>query len=461
MNTNFLEDTIAAIATPAGEGGIAVVRVSGKDSFKRVQQIFRSKEKVETMNPWRAIFGKIIDGDREVDEVVLIKYQNPKSYTMENMVEINCHGGIYVTRRILELLVKNGCRIARPGEFTLRAFLNGRIDLAQAEAVVEIIKSQTEFSLQTSIGQLHGKLSKRINEIRNLLIDSCSLLELELDFSEEDVDFVGRENFLNKIEKIVKELKGLISTYKAGRIAREGIKLVIAGKPNVGKSSLLNALIEEERAIVTDTPGTTRDPLEVRLDLQGILFRVFDTAGIKQSDDSIEREGIVRAKSHLQTADIVLHLFDGSAPLDEEDREIMKQLAELKNKKIVRVINKADLKGIIDYKSIIAKNIEVLSISALKNTGVVELEKHIVDLVIDNKKSISNEIIISNARHLDSLERALGGLEKAEVELRKKMSSEFVAIYLRESLDALGEIVGAVTSEEILNNIFDQFCIGK
>ena len=461
MITNFLEDTIAAIATPAGEGGIAVVRVSGKDSFKRVQQIFRSKEKVETMNPWRAIFGKIIDGDREVDEVVLIKYQNPKSYTMENMVEINCHGGIYVTRRILELLVKNGCRIARPGEFTLRAFLNGRIDLAQAEAVVEIIKSQTEFSLQTSIGQLHGKLSKRINEIRNLLIDSCSLLELELDFSEEDVDFVGRENFLNKIEKIVKELKGLISTYKAGRIAREGIKLVIAGKPNVGKSSLLNALIEEERAIVTDTPGTTRDPLEVRLDLQGILFRVFDTAGIKQSDDSIEREGIVRAKSHLQTADIVLHLFDGSAPLDEEDREIMKQLAELKNKKIVRVINKADLKGIIDYKSIIAKNIEVLSISALKNTGVVELEKHIVDLVIDNKKSISNEIIISNARHLDSLERALGGLEKAAVELRKKMSSEFVAIYVRESLDALGEIVGAVTSEEILNNIFDQFCIGK
>lgn len=454
-------DTIAALATAAGQSAISIVRLSGDCAVEISKQIFRSKENLETIQPRRVLVGKIYDGNAEIDEVVVIKYQSPHSYTTEDMIEINCHGGVYVSQKILELLVKFGARIAMPGEFTLRAFLNGRLDLAQAEAVADIIKSRTEFSLRTSVNQLSGKLSENIFSIRNMLLDSCSLLELELDFSEEDVEFLDRVEFLKKLDQTKNEIEELLSTFNAGRIAREGVKLVIVGKPNVGKSSLLNLLANEDRAIVTEIPGTTRDSLEVQLDLKGIWFRIFDTAGIKFSTDPIEAEGIKRSKAHLNSADIILHLFDGSLPLEEDDFSIINRIEKLEQKKIIRVVNKADLPRKIDYVKLFSDSVKNMSISVLTKSGINELEKTIVDMAQENSDLSFEQTLISNVRHWEALNNCLKNITNATRELENKTSAEFVAVFLRDALDDLGQIIGITTSEEILNNIFAKFCIGK
>lgn len=461
MKEILLENTIVAISTPPGQGAMSIIRLSGNQSINIVKKIFKSKRDLEKIAPWHAVLGKIYDGSTEVDEVVVIKFMSPKSYTKENMVEVTCHGGMYVRQRIIELIIENGARVAQPGEFTLRAFLNGRLDLSQAEAIADLIQAQTESSLQTSLNQLQGKLAERIREIRDLLLDSCSLLELELDFADENLEFVNRQDFIKQLKKIQNELDDLISTYRIGRIAREGVKLVIVGKPNVGKSSLLNVLSKEERAIVTEIPGTTRDALEVRLDLQGILFRMFDTAGIAATNNPIEQEGVRRAEKHLFSADIVVHLFDGSQPLDEEDYSIMKKINALKNKNIIRVINKSDLQENINKYELFANSIKILSISALKNIGIKELEKEIIGLVTDNDKIFSDETMITNARHWEALKGASSSLNETKQEAEKGVSSEFISVYLRDALDSLGQIIGTVTSEDILNNIFSKFCIGK
>lgn len=461
MYNYLFDDTIAAIATANGQGAIAIVRLSGSQAIEVVKKVFVTKEDLTSVEPWKAIFGKIYDEEQEVDEVIVIKYKAPNSYTKEDMVEINCHGGIYVSQRILEVLLKKGARLAQPGEFTLRAFLNGRIDLSQAEAVADIIQSQTSFSLQTSLKQLHGKLSDRIKQIRDSIMESCSLLELELDFAEENVEFVDRTDFLIKLDDIKEELNELITTYKIGRIAREGVKLVIAGKPNVGKSSLLNVLVKEERAIVTDFPGTTRDPLEVQLDLKGILFRVYDTAGLTRSDNPIEIEGIKRTEEHLQTADIIIHLFDGSQPLTSEDFEIIQKIDKIKHAKVVRVINKTDLPIILDKSKLYKNSVNLLSISALNKIGIKEFEEIVLKLITEDSEYHSQEALVTNVRHYEALKRAISNLEKTKGEIEKGMSSEFVAVYLRDALDDLGQVVGTVTSEDILNHIFSKFCIGK
>lgn len=457
-----IENTIVAISTPPGKGGIAIIRLSGKQSFEIVNKIFRAKKRLEVVERWKAVLGKIVDDNVAIDEVVVIFYKSPNSYTKEDMVEINCHGGIYVSQRILELTIKNGARLAQPGEFTFRAFLNGRIDLSQAEAVADLIHARTEASLQASYSQIEGKLSQKIMEISKRLIDFCSLLELELDFSEEDVEFVDRNEFVKQLKAGQQELEELISTYKIGRIAREGIKLVIAGRPNVGKSSLLNKLTREERAIVTEFPGTTRDPLEVQLDMSGILFRIFDTAGIKEATDRIEQEGIRRAKKHIESADIIIHLFDGSQLLEKEDYELMETIQRLKPTILLRVVNKSDLQQQIESEKINSDGITVFSISAIDGNGIDRLEKELFRSVLENGNSIfSEKVLVTNVRHWEALTKALEGMQNALIETEKGSSVEFIALYLRDALNYLGQITGKVTSEDILNNIFSKFCIGK
>lgn len=457
-----IENTIVAISTPPGRGGIAIIRLSGNQAIEIVSKIFKSIKNLNNIEPWRAVLGKIVDHDAEIDEVIVIIYKAPNSYTKEDMVEINCHGGMYVSQRILELVINNGARLAQPGEFTFRAFLNGRIDLSQAEAVADLIHAQTEASLRSSYLQLEGKLSQKITEISNRLVDFCSLLELELDFAEEDVEFVDRNKFVKQLIAGQQELENLISTYKMGRIAREGVKLVIAGRPNVGKSSLLNMLIKEERAIVTEIPGTTRDPLEVQLDIKGILFRVFDTAGIKNSVDRIEQEGIRRAKKHLESADIIIHVFDGSQLLENEDYEIMKAIQELKQLMVLRVINKSDLMQKIEKEKINGNNIPLLNISALKGDGIDTLQNLLYQGVVEDSNNIfSEQVLVTNIRHWEALTKALESLKRATDEAGKVVSSEFIALFLRDALNFLGQITGRVTSEDILNNIFSKFCIGK
>lgn len=459
---SFDEQTIAAISTPPGHGGIAIVRMSGPEAIQIADKVFRGKSSVHEIEPWKAMLGKIHDGDAVLDEVVLIIYKAPYSYTKEDVVEISCHGGVYVSKRILELLLKHGARIANPGEFSFRAFMNGRLDLSQVEAVGTLIQSKTESSMQASVRQLEGSLSSLIQEIRTELMDSCSLLELELDFPEEDVEFVNRQDFIELILKIEQKIQNLIHTYKYGRIAREGVKAVIVGKPNVGKSSLLNKLLKEDRAIVTELPGTTRDVLEVQLDLNGILFRIFDTAGIAETENLVEKEGISRAKKVLESADIILHVCDASNDLNEKDFEIVNHLNNLSEKKIIRIFNKYDLVEKTDHEELNDDSICTVKISAKTGFGIDALESELSDSVIFDKENMLNEeIIITEVRHLEQLKATFASLQRAKEQAQQNVSSEFIALYLREALDHLGEITGVVSSEDILNNIFSRFCIGK
>jgi len=457
-----IEDTIVAISTPPGYGGIAIIRLSGNRAVEISDKIFRAAISLADARPWRAILGKIVDGTIEIDEVVAILYRKPNSYTREDMVEINCHGGRYVSQRIVELAIKNGARLAEPGEFTFRAFLNGRIDLSQAEAVADLIHAQTEASLLASYSQLKGNLSQRIQGIKDQLVNYCSLLELELDFAEEDVEFVERADFVKRLEKTQRELDDLMASYKMGRLAREGVKLVIAGKPNVGKSSLLNRLAREERAIVTEIPGTTRDPLEVQLDINGVLFRVFDTAGIKDSEDVIEKEGIRRARSHLNSADIIVHVFDGSQKLGEEDYEIMRLIKTITHATVIRAVNKIDLPQQIQRKQLDEDSILLCDISATRGDGIDQLERACFDAVIgEDGRALAERALVTNIRHWEALSQAKQAIGTAIQEASRDASPEFIVIYLRDALNYLGQIIGSVTSEDILNNIFSKFCIGK
>lgn len=457
-----IESTIVAISTPPGKGGIAIIRLSGNRSIEIITKIFKPARRLEKIEPRRAISGKIVDSKITIDEVILIFYKAPHSYTKEDVVEINCHGGVFVTQRILALVIKNGARLARPGEFTFRAFLNGRIDLAQAEAVADLIHAKTEASRLSSFAQLEGFLSQELKEISHKLIDFCSLLELELDFSEEEIELLNRSDFITEVKEVQRKLQRLTASFQMGRLAREGVKLVITGKPNVGKSSLLNRLAKEDRAIVTEIPGTTRDPLEVQLDINGMLFRVFDTAGIKKSSDRIEQEGIRRAWKHLESADIIIHVFDGSFRLEKEDNEITDKIKSLKPLRVLRVINKCDLQQQIEKDQINKDNVPIITVSATRGDGIDELEKQLYQDVIEMEKNVSSEnVIVTNVRHWETLTKALACLDEAIHEAEAEVSSEFIALYLRDALNYLGQITGQVTSEDILNNIFSKFCIGK
>jgi len=452
------DDTIAAISTPAGQGGIGIVRLSGKDAIKIAEKIFRSpkKHKISKSSSHRILYGHIIDPDNKevVDEVLISVMRAPNTYTKENIIEINCHGGAIPVRRALELVIKNGARLADPGEFTQRAFLNGRIDLAQAEAVLDVINSLTVESQKTAVDQLKGRLSDKIEKIRQELIELAALVETYIDFPEEDIEPLSFKDMNKRSLKIKKSLEKLVNSSKYGLILRDGLKTAIIGRPNVGKSSLLNALLEKDRAIVTEAPGTTRDVIEEYLNIKGLPLRIMDTAGIRSVENIAEKEGVRRSLKAIEDADLVLLVLDGSKPLHKTDKELIKK-SEPKNR--ILVINKTDLSQIIKIDDIKKDSVKI---SAKKGTGLSRLKNKIVSSAL-NGNTESNTEAVTNIRHVNALERTLNALNSFRTEMHNRTSPEFLSVDLREALDAIGEIIGITTPDDILNRIFSSFCIGK
>lgn len=463
-------DTIAAIATPIGEGGISVIRVSGIEAFRVVDGIFKGKNRLEDCESHTAHFGRVMGKDGGlVDEVIATVFRQPNSYTGENTVEISCHGGLFVTRRVLESILESGIRHAEPGEFTKRAFLNGKIDLAQAEAVADLIHAHSDAAHKASVRQLEGVLSARIRDLRTRLVEAIGLLELELDFVEDDLEFVDKKKLRALLEETLSELGALLDTFKRGRIYRDGIKVVIAGAPNAGKSSLLNALLNTSRAIVTDVPGTTRDTIEEAINIGGISFRLVDTAGLRETSDIVEKEGVRRTENEISNSDLIVLVVDSSK--EPQWAEMEKPLSTFgienaKPEKIVVVLNKTDLpSGFSDrlLESLRSpEKVRVLKVSAKTGTGLDDLKRVFTEKVFGQKGfAVEEAITITNTRHFDTLQRSRDALVLALNSVDEGKSNEFVAVDLRIALDSLGEITGEVTTEEILDSIFLKFCIGK
>ncbi len=463
VNFMFLDDTIAAISTPVGEGGIGIVRMSGKDSLSIIEKIFKSYKgkNVKDMKSYTMMYGFIIDPntDEKIDEVIISYMKAPNTYTREDIVEINCHGGVVAVKRILSLVLKNGARLAEPGEFTKRAFLNGRIDLSQAEAVIDLIRAKTSESMHIALEQSQGKLSQRIKDIMNRLLGILAHIEASVDFPEDDIENVVSSKIINDSNEIIRELENLIKNAETGKILREGLNTSIVGKPNVGKSSLLNALLEEKRAIVTDIPGTTRDVIEEYINIRGIPVKIIDTAGIRETQDIVEKIGVEKSKEYIEKSDLIIFMIDSSRPLDDEDLEIIELI---KNKKVIVVINKIDLPMELNLDIIKSnfneENIVFASINTEK--GVEDIKQKIEDFVFSGEVK-SKDIFVTNVRHKDILFKAkesiLKGIETIELGLPLDIASvEYKDAYLK-----LGEITGDTAAEDIIDRIFSDFCIGK
>lgn len=450
---NFEDDTIVALATPAGVGAISVIRVSGPCSISSVDKIFEGKHKLSSSSTHTIHYGKIFDENKElIDDVLISVFKKPNSYTGEESVEINTHGSSLITQKIIQTLLKQNIRLAEPGEFTKRAFLNGRIDLAQAEAVADLINSRTEASFRGARNQLDGLLSKKVEDLRNKLVTASSLIELELDFAEEDLEFVSKNEVIKLIDEIILEIDQLLKTYKFGKILRDGVNVAIVGKPNVGKSSLLNYILKESRAIVSDIPGTTRDIIREEVSIDGILFRLFDTAGIRSSYDEIEKEGILRSQKVVKEADIVIFLNDVT---EKFSVDLYNQLLLLtSNDKILTVLNKIDLNPG-------ESSIGDIKISALNGIGINDLFNLLKEKAVGSSNYTEKSAIISSIRHYEALFNATEQLKNARKSAENKMSGEFISTDLRSAEESLGEIIGIVSSDDILNNIFAKFCIGK
>lgn len=456
--------TIAAISTAPAIGGIGIVRMSGKDCFEVLEKIFKPKnpETIENIAGYRIKYGTIVNPEtnRVVDEVLVSYFKCPKSYTAENMCEINSHGGIVVLREILELCLKNGAELAKPGEFTERAFLNGRIDLTQAEAIIDIINAKSTREAQESANQLEGYLSRKINEIREKIMDIMVNIEANIDYPEYDVVEVSNKDVENKLKEIENELIKLSKTFENGKILKEGVKIAIIGSPNAGKSSLLNSMLKEERAIVTDIAGTTRDIIEEQISIEGIPFKVIDTAGIRDAKDKIEQIGIEKSKKAANEADVILAVFDSSVPLNDEDREILNLL---KHKKSIIVLNKTDLKQIVnnECKEIQDVNTEVINISLKNNEGLEKIYESLVKMFNLNQINLDNELTITNIRHQELINKAIESTRMALNDLNNSMPIDIISINIKEILEHLGEITGDNVSEDIIKSIFAKFCLGK
>jgi tRNA modification GTPase len=461
----FTDDTIAAVSTPLGEGGIGIVRLSGKDSIQIADSVFRSPKNktLAGSKSHRVLYGHIFDPQSglNIDEVLITVMRSPQSYTREDIIEINCHGGIITLRNILELILQHGGRLAEPGEFTKRAFLNGRLDLSRAEAVLDLIRSKTDESRRIALEQLQGGLFSKITSLRDGLTDVCVRIEALIDFPEDEIETASGQELLDTIRLVKNDLKGLLKTYDEAKFFREGLSTAIVGRPNVGKSSLLNALLQRDRAIVTEIPGTTRDVLEEYLNIKGLPLQIMDTAGIRQSEDLAEKEGVRRSLKSIENADLVVAIFDGSMPPGKEDLEVIEKV---KNKNTIYILNKSDLPAVSDPNSFLSFSLHpstFLKISATRGDGIEELKDKIVDSCLKDWKEEREGVVISNLRHKNLIEHAAVSLEEAIKALREDQPLEIIAIELRNSLDSLGEIVGAVTTEDILNKIFSDFCIGK
>lgn len=455
-------DTVAAIATPMGVGGISVIRISGASAFSIIDDVFKGSTLVKDALSHTIHYGNIVDSvSREtVDTVLVSVFHNPNSYTGENVVEVSSHGGYFVAQKILSLLYGSGARPADPGEFTLRAFLNGKLDLAQAEAVADIIHSKTQKAHKASVEQLSGKLSKVVQTLREEILNICSLLELELDFSQEGIELMEKNIVIGKLQKIENFIKGLTASYQEGKIIKEGINVVLVGKPNAGKSSLLNVLLQEERAIVSEIPGTTRDIIEESILLDGIEFIFSDTAGLRDSMDVIEIEGIRRTSKVIDSADLIILLLDGSLIFHFESHSVYMRIYEqYKNtKSLIWVLNKADI-GTMSYD--ITQIDNPMWISCKTHQGISELKRRLIDIAIPHHDSSVSSVTITNARHRDALQKALFSINSASKTIGDGLGGDFAAVDLRAALNYLGEIIGLTTPDDILNNIFSNFCIGK
>jgi tRNA modification GTPase len=448
------EDTIIALATPAGVGAISVIRLSGDESIKIVDKYFSGRTKLTETKSHTVHYGKIIcDESGIIDDVLITVFRSPNSYTGEDSIEISCHGNPLIVQKIINLfLITNRVRLAEPGEFTRRAFLNSRIDLSQAEAVLDIIHSRTEASFRGSRNQLDGLLSKKVEFLRKSIINALSYIELELDFAEEDIEFINNSELLKKLDEIIIEIDSLLESYNFGRIIRDGVNVALVGKPNVGKSSILNFLLKESRAIVSEIPGTTRDVIREEISINGVLFRLFDTAGLRDSSDVIEKEGILRSRETIKNADIVLFIEDVE---QGDSRELYSELLHFTSpEKIIKVLNKIDLNR--NFNS----NADA-KISAKTGEGIDGLIKKLNRVAFGSDYYTEKTILVSNLRHYNCLRKSREYLINAHDSILNKFSGEFISVDLRNATISLGEIIGEVTSDDVLNNIFMQFCIGK
>ncbi len=462
-------DTICALATPAGPGAIAVIRLSGNKALEIGDTVFfkkkakngfqLSKAKSHTLH-----FGDIKDAEKIIDEVLIAVFKNPHSYTGEDTLEISCHGSVFIQQQIIKLLIAKGARMAEPGEFTLRAFLNGKLDLSQAEAVADLIASDSEASHQMAMQQMRGGFSKDIAELREKLINFAALIELELDFSEEDVEFANREELRDLIDNLRARIKKLIDSFAAGNVFKNGVPVAIIGKPNAGKSTLLNTLLNEDRAIVSDIAGTTRDTIEEEINLNGVIFRFIDTAGIRNTSDKVEAIGIEKTYEKISKAALVLYIFDvmnDSPELVKEDIQLIQQKTSSINIPIVIVGNKIDVATLDSVKEKFQLDIAPIYISAKNNFNIEALKEKLL-LLIDTGILKSNQTIVSNARHLDALNKSLEALDMVLKGLDSHITGDFLALDIRKSLQHLGEITGAIdVDKDILGTIFSKFCIGK
>jgi len=459
-------DTIIALATPAGAGAISVIRISGKDAISIVDGFFRSVKSHKSLSDQKTHtihLGHILKDGKELDEVLVSVFKNPNSYTGENVVEISCHGSPYIQQEIIQLFLRNGCRIANPGEFTLRAFLNGKLDLSQAEAVADLIASDNEASHQVAIQQMRGGFSNEIKALRDELMNFASLIELELDFAEEDVEFANRDQFKDLIERITKVLKHLIDSFAVGNVIKNGIPVAIVGEPNVGKSTLLNALLNEEKAIVSDIAGTTRDAIEDELTIGGIGFRFIDTAGIRDTKDVVESIGIKKTFEKIDQSQVVIYLFDSKTSIANLG-VVLIEIEKIKNKHpqkpLIIIANKIDKLDDIQLAELTNHIPNATLLSAKTGFGVEQLTDKLLGL-INTGALRNNETIVTNSRHYDALLRALEEIQKVKQGMESDLSGDLLAIDIRQALYHFGEITGEITSDDLLGNIFANFCIGK
>lgn len=461
----YNQDTIIALATPSGVGAIAVLRVSGPEALSISNTLFKSIHDKQLIDqPTHTLhLGHIVDQDRVLDEVLISLFKNPKSYTGEDVVEISCHGSSFIQQEILQLFVRMGCRVANPGEFTLRAFLNGKMDLSQAEAVADLIASDSAAAHQIALQQMRGGFSSEIQSLREELLNFAALIELELDFSEEDVEFADRQQFQALLNRIVKVLKYLIDSFSTGNVIKNGVPIAIVGAPNVGKSTLLNALLNEDKAIVSNIAGTTRDAIEDELTIEGVKFRFIDTAGIRQTDDTVETIGIEKTFEKMAQSQVILQLFDANTISEKTASIVQEQIqqtaTEHPDKQHIIVFNKMDL-GDIEYLTREFENQSFLGLSAKTGQGVETLKTQLLQLVQTGQLR-NNDTIITNARHYDALRLALDNIQKVKAGLQNGLSGDLLAIDIREALFHFGQITGDISTDDLLGHIFSNFCIGK
>ena len=454
--------TIASISTAPGIGGIGIIRMSGEKSFEVLGKIFQAKspQKIENIKGYTMKYGHIIDNNETIDEVLVSYFKAPKSYTAENMCEINSHGGNVIVKKILELCLKNGAELAEPGEFTKRAFLNGRIDLAQAESVIDVINAKSDKEAKSGIKQLEGFLSKEIKDIKQEILDVLVNIEVTIDYPEYDTPDVQENEMRNMLESVGEKLEKLEKSFDNGKIIKDGIKTAIIGKPNAGKSSLLNAILKEDRAIVTDIAGTTRDTIEEFVTINGIPLKLVDTAGIRTASDEVEKIGIEKSIKQAEESDLIIAIFDSSKELTKEDLEI---LDLIKNKKSIILLNKSDLKSVLTENDEKIKSVSenIIKISALNKTGIDLLYKKITEMFNLNEINLDNDLLITNVRHKNIITKAVENVKKAVEALNMNMPIDIITIYIKDILEDLGEITGEIVTEDIINEIFSKFCLGK